>query len=302
VIEHPEEALDRAVSGDLSAAEQQALDRHLAACAACRAHLLVARSSQQALEPEPWDNVLNRRAIERAMASLDGASSRRGIALRTGRGWALVAAGVLFTLGGVASAAWWRLQRPEEPAAPGPPAVAPAVARAAPLRRPAAGRASQTDDGETREEPPSVAPELTDHRAVRHPAERPPPGAAALFAEASALRERNRPDQAVALFRRLQQLYPRARETRISFALAGRLLLEGGHPAQALLQFDQHLAQGGEAAEEALAGRANALQRMGRPAAESETWRRLLAAYPRTVYARQAQDRLAELGGTPGAP
>ena len=73
-------------------------------------------------------------------------------------------------------------------------------------------------------------------------------------------------------------------------------MLDSGHPAQAVAQFDQHLAQRGEAAEEALAGRATALGRMGLRAAESDSWRTLLAEYPKTVYAPHARSRLAELG------
>ena len=51
---HPEEALDRALRGELSGMEQQALDQHLAACSACEAHLALARSAKEACAPQPW--------------------------------------------------------------------------------------------------------------------------------------------------------------------------------------------------------------------------------------------------------
>jgi tetratricopeptide (TPR) repeat protein len=115
-----------------------------------------------------------------------------------------------------------------------------------------------------------------------------------LFARASDLRDRNRADEAIAVFRKLQQLFPKTRESRVSFAVAGRMLLDRGRPAQALAQFDRHLAYGGEASQEALAGRAIALGQMGRLSAERETWQRMLDSYPGTVYTSQARERLAQ--------
>jgi tetratricopeptide (TPR) repeat protein len=121
------------------------------------------------------------------------------------------------------------------------------------------------------------------------------PSASSLFEQASALRARGRLDDSVTVFRKLQQLFPRSRECRLSYALVGRMLLDRGRPAQALAQFDQHLAQEGEASEEALAGRATALGEMGRVSAERESWQRLLGSYPKSVYASQARDRLFQM-------
>jgi tetratricopeptide (TPR) repeat protein len=108
-------------------------------------------------------------------------------------------------------------------------------------------------------------------------------------------------DESIAVFRKLQQLFPKTRESRISFAVAGRMLLDRGRPAQALAQFDQHLAYGGEASQEALAGRATALGQMGRVSAERETWQKLLDSYPGTVYASEARERLAQMRRLPEA-
>ncbi|HVT08308.1 MAG TPA: tetratricopeptide repeat protein [Polyangia bacterium] len=292
--EHPEELLDRAARGGLAAMDQDRLDRHLSVCRVCAAQLAMVHSSHERAAPQPWDDLLNRRAIERALSA--GRPGSWTLSLRLRRRWTLAAAGVtLVGLGGIAGATWWHAQRLRPEAAHARVVVA-AVVTGAPAHR-AAPAVSQPA-----EVPPDSLPALAPPAADRAPAPRaarPAPSASALFEEASALRDQNRPQQAVAVFRRLQRLYPHARETRLSFALAGRLLLDGGQPAQALAQFDQHLARNGEASEEALAGRATALGKMGRHSAESDTWRALLDAYPKTVYAPLARRRLAELGRVP---
>ena len=294
--EHPEALLDRAARGGLAAAEQEVLDRHLSVCLACAGHLALIRSAQQHAAPQPWDDLLNRRAVEDALKSARrGRGASFGFPRSFGRRWAAVAAAVtLVGLGGIAGATWWHAQRPR-PDAGHTRVLASALPAGAASHRVAAPQPPVTAADELA--PPALAPPI--ERAAAHRAARPAPSASALFEEASALRDQNRPEQAVAVFRRLQRLYPQARETRLSFALAGRLLLDGGHPAQALAQFDQHLAQRGEASEEALAGRATALGHMGRASAESDTWRALLDEYPKTVYAPLARRRLAELGRAP---
>ncbi|MES1208081.1 MAG: tetratricopeptide repeat protein [Pseudomonadota bacterium] len=290
---HPEELLDRALRGRLATGEQQALDGHLAVCRACAAHLTVLRSARRVSTPEPWDDLLNRRAVERVLKTV-----RRGrwpgvLSVPFRRRWALAAAGVSIWLGGMAGATWWHIRRPQTETDQGS-VVALAASPARAHRRSVPARLDPAPEAAD-EAPPSPGPTDPESRAATPRVARTQPSASSLFEEASALRDQNRPEQAVAVFRRLQRLYPRSRETRISFALAGRLLLDGGHPEQALAQFDQHLTYRGEASEEALAGRATALGQMGRGAAESETWRALLDEYPNTVYAPRAKRRLAEL-------
>ena len=289
---HPEELLDRAVRGTLATAEQEVLHRHVSDCRACAAHLALARSAEIRSAPEPWDDLLNRRVVERALKSVQHRRWPGVFSVPFWRRWTLVTAGVLIGLGGIAGAAWWRAQPPRAGAARAPESAS-AVTPAARARRPVAIASGPAADDLTREPPPSLAPSDSPGHGALHKSARTQPSASSLFEEASALRAQNRPGEAVAVFRRLQRLYPRARETRLSYALAGRLLLDGGHPAQALAQFDEHLAQRGEASEEALAGRATALGRMGRHSAESETWRTLLDEYPKTVYAPLAKSRLA---------
>ena len=284
---HPEAALDRALAGELSEAEKRVLERHLAACSVCEAHLALARSRQEIRTPQPWGRHLNSLAVDYALDHFGRSRWSTLFFLPGRRRWLLTTAGLLMmAAGGVASAAWWHARGPAGEPSLAQLTVAPPPARTpAPLRPTVAWSESPT--------PPQA--NLADESPGPARTPRVRPSASSLFEQASALRDRNRVDEAMAVFRRLQQLFPSTREGRLSFAVAGRMLLERGRPAQALAQFDQHLANGGEAPEVALAGRATALGQMGRPSAERETWQRLIESYPGTVYAKQAKERLSQM-------
>jgi tetratricopeptide (TPR) repeat protein len=288
---HPEAALDRALAGDLSEAEERALQQHLAACRACEAHLALARSRQEARTPQPWGRQLNSLAVDFA---LDRFAHRRWSTLfflPGRRRWLLATAGMLMAVGSVASAAWVHGRR-----GVGEPILAQVAAARPPARTTAPVRPVALS-----ESPASLQADVTDESSSATRTLRVRLSAASLFEQASALRDRNRVDEAIAVFRKLQQLFPSTREARISFAVAGRMLLDRGRPAQALAQFDQHLARGGEAPEVALAGRATALGQMRRFSVEREAWQKLLDSYPGTVYASQAKERLAQMHRPPEA-
>jgi transmembrane sensor len=71
LTEHAEEALiDLAMRGGLSADDQARLERHLAACASCRAELEALRVFDLSLAPAPEDEALDRAAVEHAMTRL----------------------------------------------------------------------------------------------------------------------------------------------------------------------------------------------------------------------------------------
>jgi len=283
---HPEEVLDRALAGKLSEPELEALDRHLAACSACEAHLALARSGRSACAPQPWGSRLNGLAVDHALAHFERSRWPWRFFSPGRRHWVLATAGLLLAVGGVASAALWHRQDT---------AREPVLAQAA-AARPAERTPARPRNVALSELPSALQAEVTAERpSLSRASSRAQPSAASLFEQASALRERNRLDESIAVFRKLQQLFPETRETRISYAVAGRMLLDRGRPAQALAQFNRHLANGGEASQEALAGRATALGQMGRVAAESETWQRLLDSYPGTVYASQAKERLSQM-------
>jgi tetratricopeptide (TPR) repeat protein len=304
---HPEEALDLAIAGKLPDADRPALEQHLAVCRACKGHLALLSATRQLCAAQPWDERSNRQAIEHALSRYAKPRWPR-LPFSAGRSrWLLVTAGMILAAGGMASAAWWYRQAPvseeglraqrERPAAAAPAharlnpalaALAPASLEAVPSPPPgleSAGLESAALDSTANE---------GGHASSARTA-RVLPSASALFEQASALRARNRLDDSMAAFRKLQQLFPQSRECRLSYALVGRMLLDRGHPAQALAQFDRHLVQGGEAAEEALAGRATALGQLGRVSAERESWQRLLNSYPSSVYAGQAKNRLMQM-------
>jgi hypothetical protein len=122
------------------------------------------------------------------------------------------------------------------------------------------------------------------------------PTAASLFASANAARRRGEGAKATQLYRELQQSYPASDEARTSRATLARLLLDRGEPGAALTGFDQYLSRGGAVLEEeALVGRALALQNLGRRDEEIGAWNEVLRSYPRSVYADHARARLAAL-------
>jgi len=282
---HPEAALDMALDGTLPAAERQALSLHLADCAACAAHLAAGQRTRPMLAEQPWDEQLDRQAVERAMT---GIFPPRFARLRYRRAFRLgfALAAVLLACGVAGASLWW---------SHGSSSV--------PLRlSDSSGVTSEVSPTPSRAEPSLAAEPVLPSDEL--PAQRSPhalPSAAALFAQALALRGEGKVDAAIAAHLRLQRLYPAARETRLSLALAGRLLLDRGSPEQALAQFNQYLARPGDVAEEALVGRATALGRLGRPAAEAAAWREVLERHPGSIYAAHARKRLAALSEKPRA-
>ena len=282
---HPEEAMDMALGGTLPAPQRRDLNLHLAACAACAAHMAAAQQTRAALAEQPQDQLLDRQAVERAMTGLFPPRFARLRYRRAFRlGFAL--AGLLLA-GGMAGATLWRLHR-SSPV----PLLLPEPSGATIQAAPAASRAVPSPAAEP-------AP-LSDEPALQR-SSRAQPSAAVLFAQALALRGEGKVDAAIAAHLRLQRLYPAARETRVSLALAGRLLLERGSSEQALAQFNQYLAQPGDIAEEALVGRATALGRLGRSATEAAAWRDVLERHPGSIYAAHAKKRLSALAEKPRA-
>ena len=288
--DHPEALLDRALAGDLDKAERAELDDHLAVCAACALHVGFG-TNVRASSAAARDEALNRVAIAGALARARAPRPR----FRWRIGWApmrFALASVLLVAGLAGAAVTLRAPRIarttalSEAVATAPKAAGEARAASAPAA-PSAPRAAAVDPPA----PESAAVPPAEDR----PSMREAPTAATLFARASDLRRQGRVERAIETYRLLQQRYPRTREASLSFALVGRLQLESGRPAQALVEFDRYLTSGTEiAAEEALAGRAEALRRLGRKREEADAWRALLARFPGSIYAGQAQARLAQ--------
>ena len=120
-----------------------------------------------------------------------------------------------------------------------------------------------------------------------------PSSASAMFDAANVARRSGDTAGALALYDGLERQYPTSREARLANATTARLLLDQGNAAGAVNRFDAYLASGAsELREEAMAGRATALERLGRDEEEARAWALLLATYPRTPYAAHARARV----------
>jgi tetratricopeptide (TPR) repeat protein len=281
--EHPEELIDRARRGGLAPEEQATLERHLAGCAVCAGQLSLAQQFEQELAPQARDELLYQRAVDGALRRVQRspAAGRRRALPRWSR-WAAAAALLAFGVTGAAAVIKRRMAaRP--PVQPPVPAVEPPAAHP-PAEAP-------------------VAPEPAPAKAAppAHAAPHPVVTAGALFEQAEKLRREGHADAAIATYRRLQARFPATSEGRLSFALAGQLLLARGRPGDALAQFDRHLSVDGQGEEgegvreEALAGKATALEQLHRTPQAIAAWKSLLARYPRSVYAGRARERLEQL-------
>jgi TolA-binding protein len=284
VDEHPEELIDRALRGALDPEAQATLDRHVATCSVCAAQVSMAPRFERELAPQARDEALDLRALEAAMSRMkqEPPVVRRRAAPSWFR-WAAAAALLVFGVTGAAAVIGRRIaQRPASPA-PAPAVEAPAAR--APIR--------------PVETPPAEAPAPPEPPPVNAPPARAstPPAvtAAALFERGEKQRREGHADAAIATYRRLQATFPASPEARLSFAFTGQLLLKQRRPGEALAQFDRHLKVGGDVAEEALAGRATALEELHRTADAIAAWKSLLARYPGSVYAGRARARLDEL-------
>jgi TolA-binding protein len=235
--------------------------------------------------PRTNDEALVARAAEgamRAAASVAGVPIHRKWRMRP----SLLVAAALVLLAGFATGAAWRARRVEsrspEPrsdvlVSPPMPAASPVLGERA-MERP---------------EEPTATPSAAASPAPASSFQATP---AVLFARANDARRRSDP-AAPGFYLDLQKRFPRSAEARLSQVTLGRLYLDRlDDAADALGQFDAYVTGGGgELEEEALVGRALALQRLGRGAEERRAWQRLLAAYPDSISADRARSRLAVL-------
>jgi TolA-binding protein len=96
----------------------------------------------------------------------------------------------------------------------------------------------------------------------------------------------------------LESDFPASAEAQLARVSLGRVLLLMGRAGEAEQQFALYSSSGGELAEEALVGQAQSLARLGRSSDELKVWQRLLREFPRSVYAGEANQRLAALSAT----
>jgi TolA-binding protein len=339
---HPEELLDRARLGTITAAERALLDAHVVRCPACRMELALHHDFQAELGASDDDYTFDLLTVAHAKAR---ASTRIGRGARFVRSAAVAFAGALFLLSTVAAAHWTgviaavadfsrevldrsespesepetprRDRRPDreraapaEAPAPTPDPVEPAPSPRAEAEAPSAGSDPRETAERAREplELPSRTrsdrPLAADDRAPA-PAAEPPlddvpdptPTAAALFDEAASARRSGDRARAMALCEELLARHPSSREAAPVLVILGRLRLDRGDAARALPLFDRYLARGGgNLHEEAMVGRARALERLGDAPRERRAWEDLLLAHPSSPSADHARARLARLG------
>jgi hypothetical protein len=263
---HPEELLDRAAAGTISADERTRLDAHLAVCPACRFEQQ-ARADFAVLPAVAQVDDL----VTRALAGLPSAARpmpRRASPM-------FVAAAVVLL--GFGSFAAYRFGGPiaERLGLSSPP---PAVAPPQPTIR----------------TPPPVAPvpvEVEPPPPLPQLVETPTPLPQATSARTSGDRV-----EAERLYRELAIRFPDSPEATVAHAVLGRLLIDLGRPAEGLRELEATL-DGGPSSlrEDALAHRAMALDALGDGSARA-AWEQLLREFPSSIHARRARDRLEAIG------
>lgn len=312
---HPDDLLDREARALLTHEEQARLDAHLAVCPVCRFEREVRadfRAEFAALADPRSDEAPAPRAAT-ALARTSGLRRRRARARVLGAlaVTLLVAGGAAAELGGTRIVSYIAklggVSRPNATV----PSAAPAARRPRALQRPRSEAVQPAPSLASSPEPTSSAPSAeatpapssapaTRERARSELADQgpvlPPATASTLFDEARLAREHGDYVGAVELYQRLLSLFPSSPQALTTQAVLGRLLLDRGAPAQALAHFDAYLASGATTlSEEAALGRALSLGRLGRTSEEAAAWQHLLRAYPGSLYAPRARERLGSL-------
>lgn len=119
--------------------------------------------------------------------------------------------------------------------------------------------------------------------------------ATSLFATANLARRDRQSERAIALYRRLQLLFPESIEARDCSLILGKLELETS-PASALSQFRRYgEGDSTELTADALWGQSRALSKLGRTGEERAVLERLLSSFPSTPYSGAARHRLDAL-------
>jgi TolA-binding protein len=139
--------------------------------------------------------------------------------------------------------------------------------------------------------------DVSKESGAKEPAVKEAPSASKLFGEANQARRSGDIGRASGLYHLLQDQFPSSPEAELSRVTLALLLLDSGDAQGALSGFERYLAGSSRALEaEALVGRARALGRLGRRDLEAAAWREVQRKYPRSIYGRQASERLLALG------
>jgi tetratricopeptide (TPR) repeat protein len=119
--------------------------------------------------------------------------------------------------------------------------------------------------------------------------------ASTLFHRANSARREGLSSEALSNYERLRAEFPTSAEARLALVLAARMHLDSGRLGDAVAGFDSYIATRDRSLrEQALAGRALALGRLGRTREELAAWQNLLRDYPDSSYATVASQRLRQ--------
>jgi TolA-binding protein len=301
---HPEHLLDKHARGTLTASERAHLDGHLAKCSSCRFEVETRSDFADELvgEDERISGLV--RLVEEATRKsgtaanqvqapaptpVTLASRRRSSRLAV---FLIAAAAMLVVVGAAASEAGRRVWVPI-------------------LIHDSAPVAPQTDDLERTAQPtrvvapPPVQTAVAPVETVTAPIETvaapvvvapPKPTPSALLDAESDARRRGDYDRVMQLHAELTAAHPTSHEAQTSRITVARMLLDRGDANGALAGFDAYLANGsGELGEDAMAGRATALERLGRKEDARTAWSALVDKYPDSTYAAHAHARMDAL-------
>jgi TolA-binding protein len=309
---HPENLLDREIRGELEPAERERLEAHLAQCATCRFERQLRAGfalelSRDSVPPgiAGLVDTLARESVK-PPAPLVVSSRRRKmkvVLLAAAATLTLVAGAFASTEAGRRAIAplFFGREGNTTPYGEATPATVTAVPRGPLLRASAAPApvpsAAVVDPPALPDlpEPPRALPVA----ALPVPAAAPPPeGPAPLFAAEADARRRGDTARMMELHAELVARYPQSHEAQVSRMMVARLLLDRGDAAGALSGFDAYLRAGsGELREDALGGRATALERLGRTEEARRAWMTLLDQYPNTAYGAHARSRVEAPSG-----
>lgn len=303
---HPEHLLDREIRGELRDDERERLEAHLADCATCRLERQLRADFAQEMAEEGLTAGLP--GLVERLAKEGTRRSERPAKRAPARRWqaSVLAVVVALTVGVGALASTTSGRRLLAPwigrsvapsdgdTSPRPTPHARVHAPTGTVRAPeATGVASATSRGP--ESVPSTVDTISASTVTPIPPA-PETAGALLQAESEA---RRRGDLAAVLAEHAQLVarFPATREAQVSRMMVARMLLDRGDAAGALTSFDAYLRSGGgELREDALAGRATALDRLGKTAEALDAWATLLDQYPGTAYATHARSRLEAAG------
>jgi TolA-binding protein len=293
---HPEDLIERAEQGRLTASERARLEAHVRLCIACRFERMARVEFRREAEPLPGKTEVTRLVARLLLPTVERRGARSALGSRLRR--VGIGAAVVFAAGlgaaAVRSPEAWVVARPMAPRSAGRPSSRGAEHVASTRQVSVTGPAVAPDRGETDRPPRPAASGSTS--AVSAPAsivDRP--SASALFESAAVARHAGDHSRATKLYRSLIRAFPESPEAQTALVLFGRMLLDEGDDEGAIVEFDRYLQSKGVLEQDALVGRALALERLGRPADASQAWLALLRTYPNSAHADRARSHLAGL-------